>query len=222
MPRSRDNSLDRARSGLRDSQGRQPRRDGSWNRPGYNVANGPRDRLRTDRDRTPSRDRYGYRPTARSDQRQTNYYSQKDNYKRPNYSSSNRDRSRDEEQRRRDGSDEAKRLAREGAMKGPYRPRSGTPRGERNRSRDRTPDRRDISRYRSYETKRQLLQEDTMTKAYSEMKRDMNCSANYNPAIKKNCTKCPLASAHHEFACRKYQRYNYNLCSSNGKTSIVY
>ncbi len=218
VPRSRDNSRDRARSGSRDrQQGRQPRRDGSWNRPGYNPANGPRDRLRTDRDRSPSRDRYGYRPTARSDQRQPTYYSQRDTYKKPNYSSSNRDRSRDEEQKRRDGSAEAKRLAREGAMKGPYRPRSGTPRDDRNRSRDRdrtrTPDRRDISRDRSYETKRQLLQEDAMTKAYPEMKRGMNCSANYNPAIKKNCTKCPLASAHHEFACRKYQRYNYNLCS---------
>ena len=170
VPRSRDNSRDRAHNG--------------------------------------SGDRYGYRPTARSDQRQSNYYSQRDNYKKPNYSGSNRDRNRDEEQRRRDGSAEAKRLAREGAMKGPYRPRSSTPRDDRNRPRDRTPDRRDISRDRSYETKRQLLQEDAMTKAYPEMKRGMNCSANYNPAIKKNCTKCPLASAHHEFACRKYQRYN--------------
>jgi hypothetical protein len=166
-----------------------------------------------DRAHNGSGDRYGYRPTARSDQRQSNYYSPRDNYKKHNYSGSNRDRSRDEEQRRRDGSAEAKRLAREGAMKGPYRPRSSTPRDDRNRPRDRTPDRRDISRDRSYETKRQLLQEDAMTKAYPEMKRGMNCSANYNPAIKKNCTKCPLASAHHEFACRKYQRYNYNLCS---------
>jgi hypothetical protein len=165
-----------------------------------------------DRAHNGSRDRSGYRSTARSDQRQPNYL-QRDTYKKPSYSGSNRDSSRDEEQRRRDGSAEAKRLAREGAMKGSYRPRSSTPRDNRNRSRDRTPDRRDISRDRSYEGKRQLLQEDAMTKAYPEMKRGMNCSANYNPAIKKNCTKCPLATAHHEFACRKYQRYNYNLCS---------
>jgi hypothetical protein len=128
VPRSRDNSRDRARSGSRDRQGRQPPRDSSWNRPGYNAANGPRDRLRTDR--TPSRDRYGYRPTACSDQRQPSYYSQRDTYKKPNYSGSNRDRSRDEEQRHRDGSAEAKRLAREGAMKGSYKPRSSTLRGQ--------------------------------------------------------------------------------------------
>jgi hypothetical protein len=58
-----------------------------------------------------------------------------------------------------------------------------------------------------------LFQEDAMSKAYPEMKRGFNCSANYNPAVKKTCTKCPLSSAHHEFACRKYARYNYNLCS---------
>ena len=208
-PRSRDNSRDRGRNLSGDRQGRQPRRDGSWNRPGYNAANGPRDRLRVYGDRTPSRDRNGYRPSARPDQRQPNNYSQRDTYKKPNYSGSTRDSSKDDSQRRRDGSAEAKRLAREGARKTSDRPLSN----DRNRSRDRTPDRRDISRDRSYEGKRMLFQEDAMSKAYPEMKRGFNCSANYNPAVKKTCTKCPLSSAHHEFACRKYARYNYNLCS---------
>jgi len=214
-PRSRDNSQDRIRNISGSRQGRQPRRDGSWNRAGYNPANGPRDRLRTDRDRTPSRDRYGYRPTARSDQRQSNDYYQKDTYKKSNYSNSTRDVSR--EKRDRDNSFEAKRLARQGANSNAFRTRSNSQDENRNRSREKNIEKRDMSRDRSYENKRLQYQEDAVLKAYPNMRRGLNCNASYNPAISKSCSKCSLSSGHHEFACKKYSRYNYNKCSTCDK-----
>jgi hypothetical protein len=125
--RSRDSSRNRFRNNSGDKQGRQPRRDSSWNRSGYNLANGPSIRLSTER-----------------------------------------------------GS---------------------------------TPDRRDISRDRSYESKRMQDQENATTKAYPNMRKGFNCSSSYNPAANKVCTKCPFNSGHHEFDCKKYSRYNFNRCS---------
>ena len=125
--RSRDSSRNRFRNNSGDKQGRQPRRDSSWNRSGYNLANDPSIRLSTER-----------------------------------------------------GS---------------------------------TPDRRDISRDRSYESKRMQDQENATTKAYPNMRKGFNCSSSYNPAANKVCTKCPFNSGHHEFDCKKYSRYNFNRCS---------
>jgi hypothetical protein len=79
--------------------------------------------------------------------------------------------------------------------------------------RDSTPDRRDISRERSYESKRIQYQEDVITKAYPNMRKGFNCSASYNPAANKVCTKCPFISGHHEIDCKKYSHYNFNRCS---------
>jgi hypothetical protein len=125
--RSRDSSRNRFRNNSGDKQGRQPRRDSSWNRSGYNLANDPSIRLSTER-----------------------------------------------------GS---------------------------------TPDRRDISRDRSYESKRMQDQENATTKAYPNMRKGFNCSSSYNPAANKVCTKCPFNSGHHEFDCKKYSLYNFNRCS---------
>jgi hypothetical protein len=213
--RSRDNSRNGFRNLSGDRQGRQPRRSGSWDRPGYNPANGPANRLRTDRDRSQSRDRGNYRQTARSDQRrQPENYKQRDTYRKPNYSSTSRDRNKeDQNSRDRDGSAEAKRLAREGAQKVPYKPRTNSQGSEDSSPRKKTPDRRDISRDRSNESKRVQYREDMTTKAYPNMKKGFNCSASYNPASSKVCTKCPIISGHHEFDCKKYSRYNYNRCS---------
>ena len=68
--------------------------------------------------------------------------------------------------------------------------------------RDSTPDRRDISRERSYESKRIQYQKDVITKAYPNMRKGFNCSASYNPAANKVCTKCPFISGHHEINCK--------------------
>jgi len=258
--RQRDNSQNRNRGGSYDrsrdqnrnrdnsngNQRRQPLRDGSFNRSGYNPANGPRDRLRDnnnrprtpssdrsgyrpnqrtrsqerpdqrtrDRPRTPSGDRTGYRPSVRPDRRQNDDY--QNSYKKPNYNPSREivpyrppnTETEDERElrRRREGSLEAKKLSQAGA-------RMANP-SSNSRDRSRTPERRDFSRDRSFESKGTLVQDEKVSKAYPNMKKGVNCSANYNPVINKSCSKCPQPQGHHEFLCNKYNRYNYNRCSS--------
>ena len=212
--RNRSNSWDRNRND--PANRRQPRRDEPWN------PNGPRDRLRVDRDRTPSRDRNGYRPSVRPDQRQGTNYVQPSSYRRPSYNQNRRDfpsRERDRYQRSREGSLEAKRLAREGARMASdkSRPSSAENDGKDRyfpRDRNRTPDRRDISRDRSYEAKRAQYQEEILSKQFPEMKRSYNCRPSYNPITTKACSKCPMSSGHHEFLCQKYQKYNYRTCTA--------
>jgi hypothetical protein len=82
------------------------------------------------------------------------------------------------------------------------------------RDRNRTPDRRDISRDRSYEARRAQYQEEVLAKQFPEMKRSYNCRASYNPITTKACSKCPMSSGHHEFSCTKYQRYNHRICTA--------
>lgn len=212
---NRNGSGDRYRN--QQDNRRQPRRDGSWNRPGYDPSNGPSNRLANDRDRTPSRDRNGYRPSQRPDQRQdrSNSYPS-NNYSRPNYQQSpergrypSKDR-RTVEQIDRDGIMAAKQLSRAGALMNP-----ATPTQKPNwYSREQTPDRRAISRDRSYEAKRLEYQEETLRKKFPEMKRGTNCSPTYNPITNKSCTKCPVQNTHHEFECRKYDRYSHTKCTT--------
>jgi hypothetical protein len=212
--RNRNNSWDRNRND--PGNRRQHRRDEPWN------PNGPRDRLRVDRDRTPSRDRNGYRPTARPEQRQGTSYAQPSSYRKPSYNQDRRSfpsRERDRYQRSREGSLEAKRLAQEGARMAADKSRSNS--ADRDgkdkyfpRDRNRTPDRRDISRDRSYEAKRAQYQEEILNKQFPEMKRSYNCRPSYNPITTKACSKCPMSSGHHEFLCQKYQKYNYRTCTA--------
>jgi len=78
-------------------------------------------------------------------------------------------------------------------------------------------DRRDISRDRSQEAKRFEYKNFATSKLYPKMKKGYNCSNNYNPMLKKSCSKCPNEASHHEFECSVYEKYNENRCTACDK-----
>jgi len=120
-----------------------------------------------------------------------------------------RDRRPDSRDRRRDSRDSRpdSRSRRENRYNKPVNPRDFS----------KSPQRRDISRDRSKESRRISRQDEMLKKNYPEMKRGLNCSHDYNPLTMKHCTKCSNKFSHHEFECKQYYTYSSTRCSQCDK-----
>ncbi len=176
---------------------RRDRSDSRNRNPRYsNRRSQSRDRYRRDstsdgRRRTPSRDRSNNYDRSRTRYRTPS--TGRNNSRRDNYDRSN-DRNRRSSydrsnQRRNSYSNDYDR------KKSPYRY-----------------ERRDFSRERSRENKRNLGTQFAVDKSYPYMRNGVNCSNDYNPAIHKHCNKCTVGH-HHEFECPTYSRWNPEKCA---------